>query len=62
MPILQILIGLILIGAVLYIVTLLPIDATIKRIIQVVAIVFAIIWILTLMWPMLGSVSTVRLR
>ena len=62
MPILQILIGLILIGAVLYIVSLLPIDATIKRVIQVVAIVFVVIWILTLMWPMLGSISTPRLR
>jgi protein-S-isoprenylcysteine O-methyltransferase Ste14 len=55
MPILQILIALILIGAVLYIVSLLPIDPTIKRIIQVVAIVFICIWILSAMWPMIGS-------
>ena len=43
---LQLLMALIVIGAVLYIVTLLPIDATIKKIIQVVAIVFIVIWLL----------------
>jgi len=42
----SLLITLILIGLLLYIVGLLPIDATIKRIIQAVAIVFIVIWLL----------------
>jgi hypothetical protein len=42
----SLLITLILIGLVLYIVSLLPIDATIKRIIQAIAIVFIVIWLL----------------
>lgn len=46
MSLVTLLIALIVIGAVLYIVTLLPIDATIKRIIQVVAIVALVIWLL----------------
>jgi len=48
----QLLIALVIIGAVLYIVTLLPIDATIKRIIQVIAIVLVVIWALKELLPM----------
>lgn len=51
MPIFQILVALILIGLLLYIVNLLPIDATIKKIIVAVAIVFVILWILGLFFP-----------
>ena len=50
-PLLSILITLIVFGAVLYLVTLLPIDAMIKRVIQVVAIVVLIIWLLQAFWP-----------
>ena len=46
-----ILIFLILIGAVLYIVQLLPIDATIKKIIYVVVIVFIAIYALQMLSP-----------
>lgn len=42
----HLLIVLIVFGAVLYIVGLLPIDGTVKRIIQVVAIVALVIWLL----------------
>lgn len=42
----SLLITLIVIGAVLYLITLLPIDGTIKQIIYVVAIVFVLIWLL----------------
>ena len=42
----NLIIVLILIGALLYVMTLLPIDGTIKAIIQVVCIVAVIIWLL----------------
>lgn len=45
----SLLILLIVLGAVLYIVTLLPIDATIKRIIQMVAVVVIAIYLLRLL-------------
>lgn len=46
MSIVSLLIVLILVGALLYVVQLLPIDATIQRIIQVVAIVGVAIYLL----------------
>lgn len=42
----SLLIALIVIGAVLYLIGLLPIDATIKQIIYVIAIVAVLIWVL----------------
>lgn len=48
---LQALIILIVVGALLYVVDLLPIDATIKRIAQVVAIVVLAIYLLKLFLP-----------
>lgn len=42
----SLIIALVLIGAALYLLDLVPIDATIKRVIQVVVIVFAIIYVL----------------
>jgi len=45
MDIISILVVLILVGGALYIATLLPIDATIKRIIQVVVILAAVLWL-----------------
>jgi hypothetical protein len=50
----ELLIALIIIGAVLYIVQLLPIDATIKRIIQVIAIVLVLIYVVRTLLPALG--------
>lgn len=46
MDLVSLLIALVVIGAILYVITLLPIDATIKRIIQVIAIVAVLIWLL----------------
>jgi hypothetical protein len=57
MPIISLLIVLLIFGAVLYLVSLAPIDGTVKRIIQVVAIVFLIIWVLTKLAPSLGGLS-----
>ena len=54
MSLISLLIALIVIGAVLYVVGLLPIDATIKRIIQVVAIVALVIWLLKAFAPALS--------
>ena len=42
----QILIVLILLGLILYIVQLLPIDATIKKVIIAVAVVLVLIWVI----------------
>jgi len=53
MDLISLLIALIIIGAVLYLVTLLPIDARIKTIIQVIAIVFVAIWLLRALAPAL---------
>lgn len=47
----QILVSLILLGLLLYVVNLLPIDATIKKVIVAVAIVFVIIWVIQIFIP-----------
>jgi hypothetical protein len=53
-----ILVTLIIIGAILYIIQLLPIDATIKRICYVVVVLFVLLWLL----QMLGAIGpTIRL-
>lgn len=54
MDLVSILIALVIIGAVLYILQLLPIDGTIKRVIQVIAIVVVIVWALRVLLPMAG--------
>lgn len=57
MPLASLLIALIIVGAILYVVTLLPIDQTVKRIIQVIAIVAIVaiaIWLLQRFAPALG--------
>ena len=56
----SLLIFLILIGAVLYIVQLLPIDGTIKKIIYVIVIVFIAIYALQMLAP--GSVPMFHLK
>jgi hypothetical protein len=53
MDLVSLLIALIIVGAVLYLVALLPIDAVIKRVIQVVAIVAIAIWLLRVLAPAL---------
>ena len=54
-----ILIFLIVIGLVLYVLQLLPIDATIKRIIYIVLVVFIVIYLLQLL---VGVGPVIRLR
>jgi hypothetical protein len=51
---LQLLILLIVVGAALYILQMVPIDGTIKRIIQVIVIVILVIYALKLLLPIAG--------
>lgn len=51
---LEFIIALVIIGAALYILQLLPIDATVKRIIQVIVVVILVIYALQLLLPMAG--------
>lgn len=50
----QIIILLIVVGAILYIVDILPLDGTVKRIAQVVAVVVLAIYLLKLLLPASG--------
>lgn len=55
MPIVQILIILVIVGVVLWLVSIVPMDATIKRIIHVVVIVLVCLWlIISVLLPMAG--------
>ena len=51
---LQLLILLVVVGAALYILQMVPIDGTIKRIIQVIVIVILVIYALKLLLPIAG--------
>lgn len=53
MDIVSILVVLIVVGAILYLADLLPIDATVKTIIRVIAIVAVLIWLLQAFVPAL---------
>jgi hypothetical protein len=54
MNLVNVLIALIIVGALIYVAGLLPIDATVKTIIKVVAIVALVIWLLRGFAPSLG--------
>lgn len=51
---LQVLILLLVVGAVLYLLNIIPIDGRIKQIIQVIVIVVVAIWLLKLLLPAAG--------
>jgi hypothetical protein len=51
MPLINLVIVLIIIGLVIYLIDLLPIDAGIKKIIRALIIVVVILWLLTLFLP-----------
>lgn len=61
MTLVSLIVFLIIIGLLLYLVNMLPIDGTIKNIIYVVVIVFVIIWLLQNL-GLLGSLETIRIR
>lgn len=50
----ELLIALVIVGAVLYLLQLVPIDGTVKTIIQVIIIVFLVIWAIKILLPMAG--------
>jgi hypothetical protein len=52
--VIQFLIVLVILGAALYIISLLPIDATIKQIIQVIAVVAVVVYALKTLLPLAG--------
>jgi hypothetical protein len=52
MPLIPILVTLVLLGAAIAIVQLLPIDGTVKRIIYIVMVVAVILWVLGMFVPM----------
>lgn len=61
MPIIQLLVWLALFGAVLYIITLIPMDPTIRRIITIVAVVAVVLWLLE-SFGLLSGGPTFRMR
>jgi hypothetical protein len=62
MSLIGIVIVLIVIGVALYLVQLVPMDGTIKRIISILVIVVVIIWILTALFPGAIGHSGIHLR
>jgi len=59
MPIVSILLVLIVVGVCLYLLNLIPMDATIKRIVQVVAILLVVLWVVRAIFPGLWLGPTV---
>lgn len=53
MDLVSVLIALILVGAVIYLADILPIDATVKTVIKVVAVIAVVIWLLRAFAPAL---------
>ena len=60
MSLISLLVYLIVIGLLLYLVGLLPIDATIKRIIQIVVLVVVILWLVQAL-GLLAGLGTIRI-
>lgn len=54
MTLLSLVVALILVGVLLYVVNLIPLDPTIKKLIQIVVIVFVALWLLSALF---GGVS-----
>jgi VIT1/CCC1 family predicted Fe2+/Mn2+ transporter len=53
----QVLIGLIIVGLVLWVISQIPMDPTIARMIRVVVIVFVAIWMIYILVGLLGGVG-----
>lgn len=62
MPIIQIVIALIVIGVVLYVISLIPMDATIKKIITVLVLLCVCLWVLEMLGVLGGSWGMGRWR
>lgn len=57
MSLVSIIIVLLIFGAILYLIEIVPIDGTIKRVIHVIALLFLIIWVLRALAPSLGGLT-----
>jgi hypothetical protein len=58
MPLIQLLLILIVIGVLLWLVnTIIPMDANIKKVINVVVLVVVVLWVLSLFFPALWTVG-----
>ncbi len=60
MSLISIIITLVVLGLILWLVTLLPIDATIQRIIHIVAIICVVLWLLQIFVGPLGDIHVGR--
>lgn len=56
----QILVAAIIVGLLLYILSILPIDATVKRIIQVIVIVILAIWLIYILLGLMPAITPLR--
>ncbi len=61
MTLVGLIVTLIVVGLLLYLINLLPLDGTIKNIIHVVVIIVVIIWVIQSL-GLLGSIGNVRIR
>lgn len=57
MSLLNLVLGLVFIGVLLYIVTLVPMDATIKRIINIVVLLVVVLWLVSVFFPGFGRIT-----
>lgn len=61
MSLVSVIVALVVVGVLLWGVGLIPMDATVRRILQVVVIVILVIWLLQV-FGVLGSIGNVRIR
>jgi len=61
MSLISVVVALVVVGVLLWAVGLIPMDATIRRILQVVVIIIVVIWLLQV-FGLLGSLGSVRIR
>lgn len=64
MPLITIVLTLVVVGVLLWLLTLIPMDAKIRNIINVLVIIFVVLWILQVIgvWGYLGNVTVPRVR
>lgn len=61
MSLVSLIVVLVIVGVALYLVSLIPMDATVKKIINILVILFLVIWALQQL-GILGSLDVVRIR
>lgn len=61
MGIIEMVVVLIIVGVLLYIVKLIPMDGTIKQIITIVVILFVCLWVLNALFGFFGPIHDIRI-